>query len=151
MLSVRFGAPEILGPYPFCRPISAAATDSERHVREATSTARATLSRMQTSTKTNTWQDIEGQLIAEGGPLRETEKLILDNLLAAQRRLDQLDAIIQAEGVTVSGSKGQLRPHPLLTEQRALRGEIARGIETLRRDRANELMIEQANANDGSA
>lgn len=61
----------------------------------------------------------------------EPDLLLLANLLRAVDRLADVRAVLASEGLTVSGSKGQSRPHPLLSTEADLRREIADGFERL--------------------
>jgi len=56
---------------------------------------------------------------------------LLADLLRARDRLAQVQAVLAADGPTVSGSKGQVRPHPLLVTESVLRREIAQGLDRL--------------------
>ena len=51
--------------------------------------------------------------------------LVLADALRAQDRLAQVRATLAVEGVTIAGSKGQTRPHPLLIAERTLRRDVA--------------------------
>ncbi len=42
-----------------------------------------------------------------------------------------MKAVLDAEGPTVTGSRGQTRPHPLLVSEAVLRREIASGMAAL--------------------
>src|SRR5438093_9646794 len=90
--------------------------------------------------------DVEDELVRDSGPLSPSDRVVLDNLIRAQRWLEQLDSRIEAEGVSVAGSTGQLRVNPLLSEQRALRNEVAVGLAELRRRRELERQIAEAHA-----
>lgn len=57
---------------------------------------------------------------------------LLHDLLAARDRLAQIRAVLDTEGPTVAGSKGQTRPHPLLVTEAVLRREVAEGFKRLR-------------------
>ena len=53
----------------------------------------------------------------------------------ACRRLDRLNAVrpvLADQGVTVAGSKGQVRPHPLLAVEVTLSREVASAFDRLR-------------------
>jgi P27 family predicted phage terminase small subunit len=54
--------------------------------------------------------------------------------LRAKDRLVQVRAVLAVEGLTVSGSKGQTRPHPLLVTESVLRREVAQGLTRLSLD-----------------
>ena len=43
--------------------------------------------------------------------------LLLAELLRTQDRLDEIRAVLRNEGLTIPGSKGQTRPHPLLVTE----------------------------------
>jgi hypothetical protein len=58
------------------------------------------------------------------GGLTPAEAARAQGLRQAGRRLIEIAELIEREGLTVTGSMGQLRPHPLLSEERALRKEI---------------------------
>jgi hypothetical protein len=60
----------------------------------------------------------------------EAVLVLLGNVLHALDRLDQIAAVL-AEGVTTEGSKGQVRAHPLLPVEAALRREVVKGFEEL--------------------
>jgi hypothetical protein len=46
-------------------------------------------------------------------------------------RLDAIAATIEADGLTIAGSRGQPRPHPLLAEQRQAQLALARLLDAL--------------------
>jgi hypothetical protein len=71
---------------------------------------------------------------AEAEAVTETEELRVRWLAQAALRLEEIDKVLAREGVTVVGSKGQPRPHPLLGEEALLRREVDRGMSTLVRD-----------------
>jgi hypothetical protein len=53
----------------------------------------------------------------------------------AGRLMDRLDAIaetVEADGLTIAGSRGQPRPHPLLAEQRQAQLALGRLLDLLR-------------------
>ncbi|CAN5705715.1 hypothetical protein BH23CHL7_BH23CHL7_20850 [soil metagenome] len=60
--------------------------------------------------------------------------LVLHDLLLARDRLAEVRAVLAAEGLVVSGSKGQSRPHPMLAAESALRSAVAAGYARLRLD-----------------
>lgn len=62
----------------------------------------------------------------------ETDWILLADVLRARDRLAQVAEVLNAEGVTVEGSKGQTRPHPLLNVEGELRRDIANGLEQLK-------------------
>jgi hypothetical protein len=57
---------------------------------------------------------------------------LLDLVLRAADRLAAVRLVLDASGVTVAGSMGQIRPHPLLATESLLRSEIAQGYARLR-------------------
>ncbi len=56
---------------------------------------------------------------------------LLADLLRARDRLATVSATLEADGVTVTGSMGQVRPHPLLSVEANLRKECADGLDRL--------------------
>ncbi len=62
----------------------------------------------------------------------EVDYHVLSGVLRAADRLTQVKAVLDAEGLVVSGSKGQGRPHPLLITESVLRREVADGFKKLR-------------------
>jgi len=64
----------------------------------------------------------------------ELERPHLELVAEAARLLDRCDAIaetVATEGLTVAGSKGQTRPHPLLAEQRQAQLALGRLLDLL--------------------
>ncbi len=61
----------------------------------------------------------------------EADFAALAAVLRAEDRLAVLRAVLDAEGPTVTGSRGQTRPHPLLVSEAVLRREIASGMDAL--------------------
>lgn len=57
---------------------------------------------------------------------------LLAHLLRTEERLAELRTAIAKQGVTVEGSKGQLRPHPLLLREEALSRSVADAYDTLK-------------------
>lgn len=45
-------------------------------------------------------------------------------VLRCRDRLEQIRAVLRDEGLTIAGSKGQRRPHPLLSAETATRGAM---------------------------
>jgi hypothetical protein len=68
--------------------------------------------------------------VAMGGG--QVDFLALAGVLRAADRLAEIRAVLAAEGLTVKGSKGQSRPHPLLIAESVLRREVAQGMKSLR-------------------
>jgi hypothetical protein len=62
--------------------------------------------------------------VISAGGLTAMETALADGLRQTVRRLVAIADQIAGERLTVTGSMGQLRPHPLLSEERALRREI---------------------------
>ncbi len=61
----------------------------------------------------------------------EVDELLLVDVLRARDRLSEIAGKIQEQGLTVEGSTGQLRPHPLLETEARLRAEVRSGLERL--------------------
>jgi P27 family predicted phage terminase small subunit len=61
----------------------------------------------------------------------EVDFALLADVLRAVDRLADVRGAIDRDGVTVTGSKGQLRPHPLLVTESVLRREVAQGLDRL--------------------
>ncbi len=59
---------------------------------------------------------------------------MLADVLRGRDRLAQVRDVLGREGLTVTGSKGQTRPHPLLITESVLRREVADGYKRLRLD-----------------
>jgi len=66
-----------------------------------------------------------------GGNVPEVDLLLLGMLLRQLDRLDEVRAVLAAEGPTVTGSKGQVRPHPLLAAEGQLARDVAGAFERL--------------------
>jgi P27 family predicted phage terminase small subunit len=97
------------------------------------------------------WNDLIADLcvIHDVREPAESDLIILAGLLRAQDELDAVQEAIKRGGTTVAGSRGQLRAHPLLSVERGLREEIARGLERLwltPRHRSAARLVGQANA-----
>ncbi len=76
------------------------------------------------------WAGLAADLHAIHGG-HEVDFTILANVLRAADRLAGVAETIGRDGVTVAGSKGQLRPHPLLAIEQSLRREVADGLDRL--------------------
>ena len=76
------------------------------------------------------WPGLAADVIATTGGA-EVDFLALANVLRAEDRLADVRAVLDAEGPTVTGSRGQTRPHPLLVSEAVLRREIATGMDRL--------------------
>ncbi len=61
----------------------------------------------------------------------EADMVILAQVVRAMDRLEAIRRAIEAEGVTVAGSTGQVRGHPLLTVEARLRAEVVQGLQML--------------------
>ncbi len=77
------------------------------------------------------WPGLAADLHAIHGG-HEADFTLLANVLRAEDRLAGVAKAIGLDGVTVTGSKGQLRPHPLLAVETVLRREVAEGLDRLR-------------------
>jgi hypothetical protein len=61
----------------------------------------------------------------------DADLMMLRAVVHAQAELETLRRVIDADGATVTGSRGQIRPHPLLSLARALRADVMNGLERL--------------------
>lgn len=61
----------------------------------------------------------------------ESDVIRLGEVLRAVDRLEAVGARLGQDGLTVLGSRGQERPHPLLNTERELRAEVGRGLVAL--------------------
>ncbi len=77
------------------------------------------------------WPGLAADVIAASGGA-EVDFRMLESILRVSDRLVEVRAILGREGLTTAGSKGQMRPHPLLDVEASLRREIAAGFEQLR-------------------
>jgi P27 family predicted phage terminase small subunit len=66
-----------------------------------------------------------------GAGTAEVDLVVLEQVLRARDRLQAVSTKLDADGVTVTGSKDQVRPHPLLSVERALRAEVVAGLQQL--------------------
>jgi P27 family predicted phage terminase small subunit len=66
-----------------------------------------------------------------GAATAEVDLVVLEQVLRARDRLQEVSTKLDADGVTVTGSKNQVRPHPLLSVERALRAEVMAGLKQL--------------------
>lgn len=69
------------------------------------------------------WPGLAADVLAVAGGA-EVDFLLLAELLHAMDRLAQVRAALAADGVTVAGSRGQARPHPLLATEVTLAGRV---------------------------
>jgi Phage terminase, small subunit len=67
------------------------------------------------------------------GQAGEVDALLLAELLRTCDRLAQVREQLSSDGLTVTGSQDQTRPHPLLGIERQLVAELAARLERLRR------------------
>ena len=65
---------------------------------------------------------------ARAAELTATEEERLRVLAGMRARLDELARVLEREGLTTAGSKGQTRPHPLLAKERALGRAYSEGL-----------------------
>ena len=61
----------------------------------------------------------------------EVELVLLADVLRAMDRLRTIGQELAKTGLVVTGSRKQVRPHPLLRVEAELRGEVRRGFEKL--------------------
>lgn len=61
-------------------------------------------------------------------------------------RLDDIGATLAAEGLTVLGSMGQPRPHPLLDAEKALWRDLFEGLRKLGFEVSSRAQVVEANA-----
>lgn len=79
------------------------------------------------------WQGLAADLAAlEGGTAAQVDLVLLELVVRQADRLEEVRLILAEEGPTVTGSKGQTRPHPLLAAEGQLARDIAGGLERLR-------------------
>ncbi len=78
----------------------------------------------------NSWPGLIDDLRALGHDA-EVDLALLADVLRARERLDEVSAGLAADGPVVTGSRGQVRPHPLLLVESTLRREIATGFDRL--------------------
>jgi phage terminase small subunit len=84
------------------------------------------------------WRRIAAD-VADGFELDERERQALAHACRLEDELAGLEAAVAAEGATVTGSKGQPRVHPALSEARQHRLAQARLLASLQLDRPEEL------------
>lgn len=63
-----------------------------------------------------------------GRPFTAADLAALRRIVDVSSRLAEVKACIDAEGVSVAGSKGQRRGHPLLATEARLREELAKSM-----------------------
>jgi len=71
------------------------------------------------------------EAVNAGAATAEVDLVVLEQVLRARDRLQAVSQKLDADGVTVAGSKDQVRPHPLLSVERALRAEVVAGLKQL--------------------
>lgn len=71
------------------------------------------------------------EAVNAGAATAEVDLVVLEQVLRARDRLRAVSTKLDSDGVTVTGSKDQVRPHPLLSVERALRAEVAAGLKQL--------------------
>lgn len=76
------------------------------------------------------WPGLVSDLLATTGA-SVVDLALLADLLRARDRLAQVQAVLADDGPIVTGSMGQVRPHPLLVTESTLRREIAQGFDAL--------------------
>jgi P27 family predicted phage terminase small subunit len=66
------------------------------------------------------WAGLRADLEAvnAGTATAEVDLVVLEQVLRARDRLQAVSTKLDADGVTVTGSKDQVRPHPLLSVER---------------------------------
>jgi hypothetical protein len=69
-------------------------------------------------------------VVTDGRPAASSLVLI-EEVLRARDRLAEIRETLATDGVTVVGSRGQTRPHPLLAIERQLVAEISNGLARL--------------------
>ncbi len=79
------------------------------------------------------WPGLAADVLATLGGA-EVDFTMLGDMLRGRDRLAQVRDVLEREGLTVTGSKGQTRPHPLLVTESVLRREVADGYKRLRLD-----------------
>jgi hypothetical protein len=77
------------------------------------------------------WPGLAADVIAASGGA-ELDFALLADVLRARDRLAEVGEILARDGLTTTGSKEQIRPHPLLESESALRREVSLGFERLR-------------------
>jgi hypothetical protein len=77
------------------------------------------------------WGGFVTDLVGIHGGLADVDALLLEDVLRTRDRLAQGREKLAEDGPTVTGSRGQTRPHPLLDTERALQRDIAVGLQRL--------------------
>jgi hypothetical protein len=60
------------------------------------------------------WDGFVADLVVLHGALADADRIVPEEVLRSRDRLEQLRAKISEDAPTVTGSRGQTRPHPLL-------------------------------------
>lgn len=81
------------------------------------------------------WEALAQDVVVTMGGA-QVDFVVLYDLLLARDRLAEIRETLATEGLIVTGSKGQSRPHPLLVSESVLRREVAQGLRRLRLDSA---------------
>lgn len=76
------------------------------------------------------WQGLASDVVAVAGGA-EIDLLLLADMVRVRQRLLEVSETLNKEGLTVEGSKGQKRPHPLLSVEGALQRDFAAGMDRL--------------------
>jgi hypothetical protein len=69
--------------------------------------------------------------VTAGKNLAEVDVLTLGDLVRCRMRLGAVARQLAEDGPTVTGSQGQVRPHPLLAVEQRLRAEWTAGLDRL--------------------
>jgi hypothetical protein len=78
------------------------------------------------------WAELVGdvEVITDGRPAASS-LVLLEEVLRARERLEEIRQTLATDGITVVGSRGQTRPHPLLAIERQLVAEISNSLARL--------------------
>ncbi len=87
--------------------------------------------------------DIESRHRVKLSPLEEAWA---EQLRRAERRLDGIEEQLDRDGLVVAGSRGQLRSHPLVKNERELLREIRLSLRQLERAVAQRAQLERVRA-----
>jgi hypothetical protein len=77
------------------------------------------------------WGLFLADLVGIYGGVADGDRILLEDVLRARDRLEEIQMKLAEDGPTVTGSRGQTRPHPLLATERALRRDVAVGFARL--------------------
>jgi len=81
-----------------------------------------------------------------GSPLTASEQIQAELIRRAAERLTQVDQRLAEDGLTVAGSRRQLRPHPLLAFEVRLRRELTRSLRQPEFAFGSRAQVERLNA-----